>query len=167
MYISKLRWYFPGEFYQFVGNDLSLCVLPSLFLTWCRVHSALQRAQRFVALGSWYCQSYRSYCGGLQGKSGVKKFIVGFPPLSYLSSRDSAVGIATGFGLDGRRVGVRVSIGEDLSFLDVVPTGSGAHLAIFLGVTLPGLTIRLQLMPRSRIRGSIHPLPHTPSWRSA
>jgi hypothetical protein len=29
------------------------------------------------------------------------------------------------------------------------------------------LTIHLQLMPRSRIRGSIHPLPHTFSWRIA
>jgi hypothetical protein len=29
------------------------------------------------------------------------------------------------------------------------------------------LTIYIQLMPRSRIRGSIHPLPHTSSWRSA
>jgi hypothetical protein len=29
------------------------------------------------------------------------------------------------------------------------------------------LTTHLQLMPRSRKRGSIHPLPHTPSWRNA
>jgi hypothetical protein len=29
------------------------------------------------------------------------------------------------------------------------------------------LTIHLQLVPRSRKCGSIHPLPHTPSWRSA
>jgi hypothetical protein len=29
------------------------------------------------------------------------------------------------------------------------------------------LTTRLQLVPRSRKRGSTHPLPHTPSWRTA
>jgi hypothetical protein len=29
------------------------------------------------------------------------------------------------------------------------------------------LTTHLQPVSRSRIRGSIHPLPHTPSWRSA
>jgi hypothetical protein len=29
------------------------------------------------------------------------------------------------------------------------------------------LTTHLKLVPRSRKRGSIHPLPHTPSWRSA
>jgi hypothetical protein len=29
------------------------------------------------------------------------------------------------------------------------------------------LTTHLQLMSRSRKRGSIHPVPHTPSWRSA
>jgi hypothetical protein len=28
-------------------------------------------------------------------------------------------------------------------------------------------TTHLQLVPRSRKRGSINPLPHTPSWRSA
>jgi hypothetical protein len=29
------------------------------------------------------------------------------------------------------------------------------------------LTTHLQLVPKSRKRGSIHPLPQTPSWRSA
>jgi hypothetical protein len=29
------------------------------------------------------------------------------------------------------------------------------------------LTAHLQLVPRSRKRGSIHPLPHTSSWRGA
>jgi hypothetical protein len=29
------------------------------------------------------------------------------------------------------------------------------------------LTTQLQLVSRSRKCGSIHPLPHTPSWRSA
>jgi hypothetical protein len=87
--------------------------------------------------------------------------------------RDSAVGIATGCGLDGRGVG-----GEDSSPLHVVETGSEAHTASYqmgYGGSFHGgksgrgvkLTTRLQLVPRSRTRGSIHPLPHTSSWRSA
>jgi hypothetical protein len=37
------------------------------------------------------------------------------------------------------------------------------------GVKRPGvkLATRLQLVPMSRKCGSIHPFPHTPSWRSA
>jgi hypothetical protein len=31
----------------------------------------------------------------------------------------------------------------------------------------PTTTIHLQLVPRSRKCGPIHPLPHTPSWHSA
>jgi hypothetical protein len=43
-------------------------------------------------------------------------------------SRDSAVGIAIGYGLDGRRVGVRVPV-RDFSLLHVVQTSSRAHPA--------------------------------------
>jgi hypothetical protein len=41
--------------------------------------------------------------------------------------------------------------------------------ALFPGVRWPGvkLTTHLHLVPRSRKCESIHPLPHTPSWRSA
>jgi hypothetical protein len=35
-------------------------------------------------------------------------------------SRDSAIGIATGYGLEGRGVGVRVAVGQDFSPLHVV-----------------------------------------------
>jgi hypothetical protein len=43
-------------------------------------------------------------------------------------SRDSPVGIATGYGLDDREVGVRVSVGaRNFSLLHVVQIGSGAH----------------------------------------
>jgi hypothetical protein len=87
-------------------------------------------------------------------------------------SRDSAVGIATGYGLDGREVGVRVPVGARFAPLHVVPTGSGAHPASYpmgTGALFPGREADhlLQLVPRSIIRGSIHPLPRTSSWRGA
>jgi hypothetical protein len=41
--------------------------------------------------------------------------------------RDSAVGIATGYRLDDRGVGVRVLAGWRFSLLHVVQTGSGVH----------------------------------------
>jgi hypothetical protein len=76
------------------------------------------------------------------------------------------------YGLDG---GVW---GPELSLLHSAQAGSGAHPASFpmgTGVSFPRglsgqavkLTTHLQLLPRSRKRGSIPPLPHTPSWRSA
>jgi hypothetical protein len=42
-------------------------------------------------------------------------------------SRDSAVGIATCYGLDGRSVGVRAPVRIRFSLLHVFHTGSGAH----------------------------------------
>jgi hypothetical protein len=85
-------------------------------------------------------------------------------------SPDSALGIATTTGWTDE--------GTNLSFLHVVQTGSGAYPASYLmgaGGSFPGskaaggvkLTTHVQLLPRSRIRGFLHPLPHTSSWRSA
>jgi hypothetical protein len=75
-------------------------------------------------------------------------------------------GIATGYGLDGRGVGVRVPVGA----LHVVQTGSGAAHSTCLMSTgnkmVVKLTTELQLLPRS-ICGSIPPLPHMFSWSSA
>jgi hypothetical protein len=59
---------------------------------------------------------------------------------------DSAVGIATGYGRDGRGVGVRVPVEARFSPLHVIQTGPGAHAASypkgtgssFLGVEWPG-----------------------------
>jgi hypothetical protein len=42
-------------------------------------------------------------------------------------SQNSAVGTATGYGLDGRGVGVRDPVGAGFSSRHVVQTGSGAH----------------------------------------
>jgi hypothetical protein len=57
-------------------------------------------------------------------------------------SRDSSVGIATGYGLDARGIGVRFPSGaRDFSLLDIVHTGCGAHPASYLmgsGSFLPG-----------------------------
>jgi hypothetical protein len=48
--------------------------------------------------------------------------------LSFVwKSQDSSVGIATGYGLDDRGVGVLVPVGQELSLLHVVQTGSGVH----------------------------------------
>jgi hypothetical protein len=44
-----------------------------------------------------------------------------------LRSWDSVVGIASGYGLDGRGVGVRVPVGHEFSLFHVVQTGSGIH----------------------------------------
>jgi hypothetical protein len=46
-------------------------------------------------------------------------------------SRGSSVGIATGYGLDDRGVGVRVPVGSEFSLLHVVQTGSGVHPASY------------------------------------
>jgi hypothetical protein len=48
-----------------------------------------------------------------------------------LTQCNSSVGIATGYGLDGRGVGVRVPVGTRFSPLHIVQTGSGAHLASY------------------------------------
>jgi hypothetical protein len=42
-------------------------------------------------------------------------------------SRDWAVGMATGYGLDDRGVGVWVLMGQEFALLHVVQTGSEAH----------------------------------------
>jgi hypothetical protein len=46
-------------------------------------------------------------------------------------SRGSAVGIVTSYGLDNRRVGVRVLVGSEFSLLRIVQTGSVAHAASY------------------------------------
>jgi hypothetical protein len=42
-------------------------------------------------------------------------------------SRDSSVGIATGYELEDGGVGVRVPVGQEFSLFHVVPTGSVVH----------------------------------------
>jgi hypothetical protein len=91
--------------------------------------------------------------------------------------RDSAVAIATGYGLDDRGVEVRVSVGSRIfssssrsdrfwAHSASYPMDTGGFLREWSGRRVK-LTTHLQVGPRSRKLGSIHPLPHTPSCRSA
>jgi hypothetical protein len=48
-----------------------------------------------------------------------------------MKSPDSAVGNATGYGLEGQGVGVRFPMGQEFSLLHFVQTGSRAHPASY------------------------------------
>jgi hypothetical protein len=81
----------------------------------------------------------------------------------YIRSRDSVVGTATGYGLDDRGVGVRVPVGSTQHPIQWVPG------VLSLRVKRPGREAHHSPPACAEITkyGSIHPLPHTPSWRSA
>jgi hypothetical protein len=53
--------------------------------------------------------------------------LIKFKTTSVSWSRDSAVGIANGNGLDNRGVGVRIPVRQEFSLLHVVQTGSGVY----------------------------------------
>jgi hypothetical protein len=58
-----------------------------------------------------------------------------------IRSRDSVVGIATGYRLDVRGVRVQVPVGKEFSFLHFVQNGSGAHPTSYpmgIGGSFPG-----------------------------
>jgi hypothetical protein len=52
-------------------------------------------------------------------------------PILRWKSRDSSVGIATGYRLDDQRVGVRVPVGERIFTSPCVQTCPGAHSASY------------------------------------
>jgi hypothetical protein len=54
-----------------------------------------------------------------------------FRNVVFFRSRESAVGIATGYGLDGRRVRVRVPVGIRFLSLYVVQIGSVPHPVLY------------------------------------
>jgi hypothetical protein len=93
-------------------------------------------------------------------------------------SRDSVVGIATGYEMEGRGVGVRGLVWSrifssprrpDWLFGPLSLLFNGYRRAFPRGWSgrAMKLSTHLQLVPMSRKCGSIHPLPHTPSWSSA
>jgi hypothetical protein len=89
------------------------------------------------------------------------------------TNRDSAFDIATGYRLDDRWDGVRVPVMSRILSSPTVQTGSGVHPTSYLmgnGGSLPRVKRQGReadhLPPTSapRNRGSIHPLPHTPTY---
>jgi hypothetical protein len=93
-------------------------------------------------------------------------------------SQDRAVSIATGYGLDDQGVRIRVLVWARIFTSPCHPDrlwgppsllSNGYHGLFTRGLSGRGvkLTTHLQLMPRSRKRGFIHPLPHMSSWHSA
>jgi hypothetical protein len=59
----------------------------------------------------------------------------------YYKSRDSSVGIATGYGLDDQGAGVQVPVGSRIFILHVVQSGSGVHPTSYpmgIGGSFPG-----------------------------
>jgi hypothetical protein len=90
-------------------------------------------------------------------------------------SRDSSVGIATGYGLDGRRVGVRVPVGPRIFSSphrpdrlwgppSLLPNGYRRFFPLRKAARNLKPITHLQLVPRTRIRGSVYPVPYTPSF---
>jgi hypothetical protein len=99
--------------------------------------------------------------------------------LIKIGSQDSVVSIAISYRLDDWGAGVRVPVGSRFFSFPCYPDQlcgppdllSNGYRGYFLGGGLSGrsvqLTTHLQLVPRSRKCGSIHPLPHMPSWLNA
>jgi hypothetical protein len=91
--------------------------------------------------------------------------------------RDRTVSIATGYELEVGEVGIRVPVGARFFFSPRCPDPTSYQMCTghsFLGGGGGGwsgrivkFTTHIFLASRSRIHGSIHPLFHTSSWRSA
>jgi hypothetical protein len=104
------------------------------------------------------------------GNALIKSVIIFF----IFKELDSAVGIATGYMLEGRGVGVgsRFFLSRCLpdwfwASSSLLSNGYWGHFPRGWSDRGVKLATYLQLEPKSRIRASIDPLPHTPSWRSA
>jgi hypothetical protein len=134
--------------------------------------ASIFRGRMFVWSVGIYClpnytlsESRRPHCESLPLKS------LSIHPVT--SRFVSAVGIATGYGLDGRGFGVRVLVGAGFLFSPRHPDRfwgppnllSNGYRGLFLrGKAAGAWRLPQHLVPRSRICGSIHPLPHTHSY---
>jgi hypothetical protein len=88
----------------------------------------------------------------------------------FYVSRDSIVAIATSYGLDDRRVGVRVPIGSRIFHLHVVQSFSGAHPTSYpMGVKRPEREADHSPPTSAEVKKmwDYTSIPHMPSWRSA
>jgi hypothetical protein len=81
---------------------------------------------------------------------------------SFYGSRDSSVGIATGYVLNGRGVGVRVTVGPR-----IFSSSRRPDRVLSLGIKRPGHDSDHSPPASAEVKknGSIHPLPHKSSWR--
>jgi hypothetical protein len=91
--------------------------------------------------------------------------------LTWARTRAAAVGMGAGIGtgcwMGGWGVGVRVPVGVRFFSPPRCPDRLRGPTQSPIHWVPEALLTTHHLVPRSRIRGSTHPLPHTPSWRSA
>jgi hypothetical protein len=124
----------------------------------CSFNVPWWKVQRYKVL--WLSSLENNYCSLIKSSGGFC-----FEHVNA-GSRDSVVGIATGYGLDNQEVGVRVQVGSRILCTSARPA-LGSTQPPIQWVSSSGLcvnlTIHLQLVPRSEKCGSIHPLLHTPS----
>jgi hypothetical protein len=85
-----------------------------------------------------------------------------------MKRRGTVVGIATGYGMDGRRVAVRVMAKATFSPLHVVQTLSGCWVATSPGVKRPERDANQSPSTSAEVMNTwiytSTPLPHTSSW---
>jgi hypothetical protein len=112
--------------------------------------------------------------------SNISKYVLSSHTHTKLSSvMDSSVGVATGYGLDDRIIGVHFPAGDwNFSLRHRVQTGSGAHPvsypmdtgALYLGVKRPGTEADHSLPSSVEVKECVELYLHssnTSSWRDA
>jgi hypothetical protein len=112
-------------------NLLQLLVL-SLELFFCLTISYYQSELRVEHVLSSKQENYFSirHVTGLEFSYKFLTYVF-LTSRKYKKSRDSAIGLAIGYGLDDREVGVQVPVGAIFFSFHVIYTGSVAHLASY------------------------------------